>query len=211
MSDFDSWLVNGPSDASCTWVLAHGAGAGMDTEFMDFFATGIAERGVRVVRFEFAYMCQRRETGKRRPPSATKALLAEWNRVIDQVRQRGWSQPRLAIGGKSMGGRLASWVADEERVDALVCLGFPFHAPGKSQPERFERLRQVRTPTLIVQGTRDPLGNQSEVEQGELPAGIRLAWLEDGNHDFVPRKQSGRTTLENWESGLTSVAEFLLA
>src|SRR4051812_32124678 len=105
-----------------TIVLAHGAGVGMDTPFMNFFAEGLAKNGYRVARFEFPYMAARRIDGTRKPPDREPTLRETWLNVIGKLRSK-----RLVIGGKSMGGRIASLVADEAKVAGLICLGYPFH------------------------------------------------------------------------------------
>lgn len=127
-----TYLHDGPENADIVLAFAHGAGAGMDSPFMQAVAEGLGRAGVHVVRFEFPYMATRRQTGTRRPPDREPALRACWARVIEDIRagKTRAGKPRLfAIGGKSMGGRMASLVADEHRIDALVCLGYPFHAP----------------------------------------------------------------------------------
>src|SRR5262249_24203016 len=95
--------------------------------------------------------------------------------------------------GKSMGGRIASLIADEAVSQGLVCLGYPFHPPGRPQNLRVEHLRHLRTPALIVQGTRDSLGSREEAGGYELSPRIRIAWIDDGDHSFKPTKRSGRT------------------
>ncbi len=182
--------------------------AGMETPFMEYFAGHIADTGMRVIRFEFPYMQQQRLHGRRRPPNSTRVLLDTWRQVIDDVRQDGWGGGKLAIGGKSMGGRLASMIADDVSADALICLGFPFQAPGKSQPERLQSLQQITTPTLIIQGTRDPFGDRAAVASFRLAPSVEVCWLEDGNHDFVPRKSSGRTTQQNWQEAVARIVSF---
>ncbi len=196
-------LINGPRRADCTIVLAHGAGAAMDTEFMDAFANGLAVRGLRVVRFEFPYMVQRRKTGKRRPPDREPILRETWLKVIDSV-----PADRLIIGGKSMGGRIASLIADEANVVGLVCLGYPFHPTGKPDKLRVEHLKSIETPTLIAQGERDPFGNIDEVSGYTLSPNIQIHWLTDGEHSFKPRKASGRTAEENWQDAVDAVSTF---
>jgi uncharacterized protein len=196
-------LIDGPRRAPTTIVLAHGAGAGMDTEFMNAFAEGLAGHDIRVVRFEFPYMATRRETGKSRPPDREPVLRETWLRVIEAVRAE-----RLFIGGKSMGGRIASLIADEAQVAGLVCLGYPFHPTGKPDRLRIEHLQTLKTPTLILQGERDPFGNRQEVEAYRLSKQVRLHWLADGDHSFKPRKASGRTQEENWREGIEAIIAF---
>ena len=197
-------LVDGPQDASTTLALAHGAGAGMDTPFMNAFATALAGRGFRVVRFEFPYMVSFRKTGARKPPDREPVLRATWLEVVETVGRKG-----LIIGGKSMGGRIASLVADEAGVAGLVCLGYPFHPVGVPERLRVKHLASIVSPTLICQGTRDPLGSRQEVSSYPLSSSIQIHWLEDGDHDFKPRKASGRTQQQNWEEAIATVASFL--
>jgi predicted alpha/beta-hydrolase family hydrolase len=201
------WLTDGPQNAECTLILAHGAGAGMDTEFMTTFAESLAAEGIRVLRFEFGYMAKKREDGRRRGPSGSKKLLLEWKEALEEADVSG----RVVIGGKSMGGRLASMLAAEEPalVAGLVCLGYPFHPPGKPEKLRTEHLAELGTPTLIVQGDRDPFGTREEVEGYTLSDSIALHWLGDGEHSFKPRKKSGRTLEQNWQEGVEAIRTFL--
>src|ERR1700675_4918447 len=155
----DSLLVNGSRDARITLVLAHGAGAAMDSRFMNIVAEAIGGAEVRVVRFEFPYMAARRTSGKRGAPDREPVLLDSWRRVIAKLGDAA----TIVIGGKSMGGRIASLVADEAGVSGLVCLGYPFHPVGKPDKLRVEHLRTIKTPTLILQGERDPFGSREEV------------------------------------------------
>lgn len=197
-------IVDEPRNPKRTIILAHGAGAGMRTEFMEFFAHGLAENGYRVIRFEFPYMTLQQRLGRRRPPDREPVLRDTWCEVIRQ-----FAPDRAVIGGKSMGGRIATLVADEMSIAATVCLGYPFHPSGKPDRLRIDHLRTLRTPTLIVQGERDPLGNRSEVESLNLSPAIQIHWLADGDHGFKPRKASGRTVAENWREAIETVARFV--
>ncbi|MEA2691356.1 MAG: uncharacterized protein QOJ16_743 [Acidobacteriota bacterium] len=197
-------LADGPEDSAHTVVLAHGAGAPMDSPFMNTLAAGLAARGIRVVRFEFPYMHARRE-GQRRPPDREPVLRKAWHQVIGEL----GGGANLVIGGKSLGGRIASYVADEARVKGLVCLGYPFHPPGDKQKLRTAHLATLQTPTLIVQGTRDDFGTPAQVSGYDLSPAIRLVWLEDGDHSWKPRKASGRTEAGNLAEGVEAVAEFV--
>ena len=165
-----TFLIDGGNNAARTVVLAHGAGAPMDTPFMDAFAQGLAGAGLRVVRFEFSYMRARRIEGKRKGPDRAPKLLDAWRSVIAELGDPG----TLVIGGKSMGGRIASMVADEAGVKGVACLGYPFHPAGKPERTRTAHLEAMRTPTLIVQGTRDSLGKPEEVAGYFLSQAIRL-------------------------------------
>lgn len=197
--------VDGPPAARSV-VLAHGAGAPMDSPFMESMALGLADRGQRVVRFEFPYMRRRRESGNRRPPDRAAVLLEQWRRVIREVGDAS----RLVIGGKSMGGRMASMIADEVGAAGLVCLGYPFYPTGKPDRLRVEHLKELETSTLIVQGSRDALGSRDEVEGYPLSSAIRVVFLEDGDHSFKPRIRSGRTEAQNLDEAIEAVADFVI-
>jgi predicted alpha/beta-hydrolase family hydrolase len=196
--------MDGPDRASRIITLAHGAGGGMDSSFMSFFAKELAGRGFQVARFEFPYMAVYRKTGEKRPPDRQDVLTATWKRAVEILEAKG-----LVIGGKSMGGRIASLIADEARVSGLICLGYPFHPVGKPTQLRVEHLRTIKTPTLIVQGERDPFGNREEVRGYKLSSSIRLQWMPDGDHSFKPRKASGRTEQQNWLSALDEIEAFV--
>jgi uncharacterized protein len=198
-------LFNGPKTAAITLVLAHGAGSPMDSPFMETIAEGIARTGVRVARFEFPYMLRRRETGSGGAPDRGPALMQSWRDTISELGDAG----RLVIGGKSLGGRIASMIADETGVRGLVCLGYPFHPPGKPEQTRTGDLERLRTPALILQGDRDPFGRPEEVSKYELSRAIRVEWLEDGDHSFKPRVRSGRTEAENLAQAIAHMTEFM--
>ncbi len=198
-------IIDGPPDADMTVALAHGAGAGCDTPFMNIVAAGLAERGVRVARFEFDYMVKSRRDGKRRPPDRLDRLMACWREVVAEH-----GDGRLVVAGKSMGGRIASMIADDVGASGLVCLGYPFHPPRKPDQLRIDHLGAIQTPTLILQGERDALGAKDEVEGYPLAGSIRVVWLTDGDHGFRPRKSSGRTETENLEDAIAAMATFVL-
>ena len=198
-------LFDGAQDADYIICLAHGAGAPMDSTFMQATAEGLAKKGLRVARFEFPYMAERRLTQIKKPPNRTPVLLETWNKVIAEI----GIPSRLVIGGKSLGGRMASMVADETGVAGLVCLGYPFHSPGKlASPDRLGHLGSIKTPTLICQGTRDPFGMPEEVSGYNLSSKILVHWLADGDHSFKPRKKSGRTAEQNLEEALDAILKF---
>lgn len=205
---FEGWLCNRPTGESrATLILAHGAGAPMDSEFMQYMAQHLAARGITVVRFEFAYMATRRLDGKKRPPNPQAQLLEQWRELYRQVRQQV-SGP-LAIGGKSMGGRMASLLADELNAAALVCLGYPFYPAGKPEKPRVAHLAQLRTPALIIQGERDALGNRQAVAGYTLSDSIKLRWLTAGDHDLNPLKSSGLSHQQHLLSAADAIAAFL--
>jgi len=182
------FLFDGPETDDVTILLAHGAGAAMDSTAMTMATAALASVGIRVVRFEFGYMAARRTSGARKPPPKAERLMDEYRTAIRELGAAG----KLVIGGKSMGGRVASMIADEEhaagRIAGLVCLGYPFHPPGKPESLRTAHLENLATPTLICQGTRDLFGTKEEVVAYSLSPRIEILWLEDGDHDLRPRK-----------------------
>jgi uncharacterized protein len=188
------FLSDGPDDARRTLILAHGAGGGMKTPFLAAIARGLGERGIRVVRFEFPYM----EAG-RKAPDREPVLLEAWR---EAVRQTG-DAAELAIGGKSMGGRMASMVADELGVRRLLCLGYPFHPPGNREKLRTKHLEELRTKTLIIQGTRDQFGTREDVEGYKLSKAIQVEWLDGADHSYRPREK------ENISQAIELAASFL--
>jgi uncharacterized protein len=198
-------LIDGAKNAAATVVLAHGAGAMMDSPFMNKIAEGLTKDRVRVVRFEFPYMRARREGGRRGAPDREAVLLDAWREMVMRLGGGG----RLVIGGKSMGGRIASMVADEVGARGLVCLGYPFHPPGRPVGMRTKHLETLRTPALIVQGTRDQFGQREEVAGYKLSSRIRITWIEDGDHSFKPRARSGRTEAQNLAEAIAAVSEFV--
>jgi predicted alpha/beta-hydrolase family hydrolase len=183
-----TFLFDGPEQAKHTILLAHGAGAPMDSPSLTATAKALAGSGFRVARFEFDYMARQRTEAARKPPPRAEKLNPEYIAAIDALDAR---RP-LIIVGKSMGGRVASMVADDlfaaGRVGGLLCLGYPFHPPTRPEQLRTKHLVNLKTPTLIVQGTRDEFGTREDVSAYMLSPAIEFLWLEDGNHDLKPRK-----------------------
>ena len=200
-------LSDGPVSGDVL-LLAHGAGAPMDSGFMTTMAGLLAGHGIRVVRFEFAYMAARRSGEGRKPPSRMPQLLDEFRQVIIALRCS-----RLFIGGKSMGGRAATMLAATpgmpQEVAGLVCLGYPFHPPGKPEKLRTAHLADIVLPGLIVQGERDPFGTREEVPGYDLPVNLAFHWCPAGNHDLEPPKRSGHTAEENWRDAAGAIAAFM--
>ena len=192
--------LSGPDSATVV-LLAHGAGAGHDSPFMQAMAAGLAERGCRVGLFDFPYMQQARLEGRRRPPSRMPKLIESWQEVVQMACRQGTS--RLVIGGKSMGGRVASMIYEQLPVAVgLVCLGYPFHPPGKPDHLRVEHLQQIKKPVLLIQGERDRLGDREEVKSYQLPSHFQVEWLVDGDHSFKPRKASGQTHRQHLQQAI---------
>jgi uncharacterized protein len=180
----------------------------MDSPFLQTIAKGIGAAGFRVARFEFPYMRARREKGKRRPPDGGPVLAESWREAICALSEED-GPGALVIGGKSMGGRIASMVADETGVGGLVCLGYPFHPPGKPDKLRVAHLEKLRTHALIVQGERDTFGTRDEVARYPLSREISVVFLPDGDHSFKPRASSGRSEKDNLSEAIAHVTAFL--
>lgn len=205
------FLFDGPEEAAATLLLAHGAGAPMDSASMTAAAKALAEQGLRIARFEFGYMAARRSGDGRKPPPKAEKLMPEYRAAVYEL---GRTNGPLIIGGKSMGGRVASMIADElfaaGRIAGLACLGYPFHPPGKPEQLRTAHLEGLRTPALIIQGTRDEFGTRDEVAHYELSSQIGLIWLEDGDHDLKPRKTiSGYSAADHLRTMASEVARWI--
>ncbi len=203
-------LCDGPDNGPAL-ILAHGAGAPMDSPFMAHLARGLGEAGWRVVRFEFPYMARRRAEGGKRPPDRAPVLLETFDEVVARY---GGARP--VVAGKSMGGRMATVLAAQRAAAgqpprAVVVYGYPFHPAGRPErlPERLSPLQDVPVPTLICQGERDSLGNRETVTAQTLPAAVQVRWLPDGDHSLKPRVKSGHTEAENLNAAVAATQEFL--
>jgi uncharacterized protein len=196
-------VADGPSDAAVL-VLGHGAGAGLDSPFMAHMAAGIAARGFRVVRFNFPYI----EAG-RRSPDRGPVLEETFRGVVDEVRS---GAPKVFVGGKSLGGRVASLVvADGLAVDGLVFFGYPLHPPGKPDRLRVDHWSRIGAPALFIEGSRDPFCplDTLERELGVFGAPTALEVIEDGDHSYKVRASSGRTTADAWDEAVDAAARWM--
>lgn len=196
--------------ATATLLLAHGAGAAMDSPFMNRFAKVATLEGIAVARFEFPYMAARRATGKKRPPPRADKLIDAFQSAIAEVLEQ--VDGPLLIGGKSMGGRVAAMTAGDPalnaRVSGVVCLGYPFHPDGKPDDLRLVPLQETTLPCLIAQGERDPFGNQTEIAGYDVPDSVEIIYLEDGSHDLAPRGKSPATWDGNMQQTAAAVKGF---
>ena len=179
-----------------TLVLGHGAGAPQTSDFMVTFARAFARRGLTTVTFNFPYM-----EARRRMPDRAPVLEAAFRAVIDAVRARpDWGRDRLVIGGKSMGGRMASHVAAAglDRLGGCVFLGYPLHPPGRPEQLRAAHLARVREPMLFVQGTRDAFARWDLLERliERLGPAATLHRVDDGDHSFRVPKRTGRSAAD---------------
>ena len=208
-------MFDGPENATHSFIFAHGAGAGMEHEFMCSISQQLAQKNIRVLRFEFPYMQKRREQGTKTPPNRQPQLVASYKDVVEQAQLPG----KLVIGGKSMGGRIASLLIHEEaslaqNISGLICLGFPFYAPKKTREASLslgENLHHTSTQTLILQGERDHFGKREELQAMPFTEAVEVAFLADGDHSFKPRVKSGYTLPQNMDKTVELMAEFILS
>ncbi len=165
--------VHPAKDARATYVLAHGAGAGQSSEWIVRYAKALAKRGVRVVTFDFP--------GSRKNPP----LIEAYRRVVADVLARFPHEP-LSLGGKSMGGRIASMIVAEYTlpVRSLVFFGYPLHPPKKPETRRDAHLPDVKAPMFFISGTRDPFGSATEMRELTRKLGAKLMLVEGGDHSL---------------------------
>ena len=201
-------IREGAHDAPVRILLAHGAGAGMEHDFLARLSALLAGPDIEVVRFNFPYMSKRVLDGKRRPPDRQPVLLAHWRQVV-----KDFAQPRLFLAGKSMGGRMAAELyqdgGDEMDAAGLIVLGYPFHPPAKPDAWRGEVLKQITTPTLLLQGERDTFGSRAELADFPFSPAVSVHWLTDGDHGFKPRKASGLGEQDNLREAAERIRAFV--
>ncbi|MDM7958270.1 MAG: alpha/beta hydrolase [Synechococcus sp. WH 8007] len=202
-------LINGPETATSTLLLAHGAGAPMDSDWMESVAGGLGACGIRVVRFEFPYMQRSRELGRRCGPDRLPKLLDAYREEVMRE-QRLDGVANVFIGGKSLGGRVASLLIDAlDDVQGCLCLGYPFHPPGKPESLRTDHLESMHSPCLILQGERDSFGRREEVERYSLAPSVELTWLASGDHSFKPTKASALSEADNLNTAIDHCQRFI--
>ncbi|SDZ91787.1 alpha/beta family hydrolase [Alkalimonas amylolytica] len=182
-------LIERPAKPVARLLLAHGAGAGMQSDFMQWLSTALVVENIEVWRFNFPYMQQQVAEQKKRPPNPMPKLQQAF---LQQLQQCPQDLP-LYIGGKSMGGRVASMLAVDASlpIAGVLTYGYPFHAPGKQQ-YRTGHFAELTKPLLILQGERDTFGTKDELADQHWP-GVSMHWLTDGDHSLKPRKKSGFT------------------
>ena len=178
-------------DPSTSLIIAHGAGGPMHSPFIRYFHTELAKRGFIAVKFNFPYM----EAG-RKVPDRRDVLEGSYRTIIEQVRSHMGNGSRMFIGGKSMGGRIASQVAaaDGIEVDGLFFLGYPLHPPGRVDQLRDQHLYKIKKPMLFLSGTRDNFAGKDLLENvtHKIGPNAQLHWIEGGDHSFkTPGAKSG--------------------
>ncbi|GAA0858257.1 alpha/beta family hydrolase [Aliiglaciecola litoralis] len=198
-------IIDCPDSPFAQLILAHGAGADKHSEFMNTMASLLCKRGVKVIRFDFPYMLAAREKQKRQPPNRMPILIDDF---IDRVNDADTSLP-LFVGGKSMGGRVATMLPLEKQGKGVICLGYPFHPPRKPEKHRTEHLLVSEIATLIVQGERDTFGNRERIAQYALSNAIEVKFLIAADHSFVPLKSSGLTLEQHMDAAANHIVEFM--
>ncbi|MBE1301636.1 MAG: alpha/beta hydrolase [Alteromonadaceae bacterium] len=188
-----------------TLLFAHGAGADKSSEFMQLTAGLFREHQVDCRLFNFDYMDKAAELGTRRPPDRMPKLT---ERFVNEIAHIDSTIP-LFIGGKSMGGRVASMLVEETDALGGVCFGYPFHPPGKPDKLRTEHLESLGKPLFIAQGDRDPFGKREEVESYCLSSLVNVCFIENGEHSFKTRKSDQNTTEQNMQAAVKSSVEFI--
>ncbi len=169
-----------PDDPTCM-VIAHGAGGPMYSPFISHFHTELAKKGFLTVKFNFPYMEARKKV-----PDKRDILEASYRRILEEVRSSKYKPSRMFIGGKSMGGRIASMiVAEGEDVNGLFFLGYPLHPPGRQDRLRDEHLYKITKPMLFVSGTRDAFADYDLLAKvtAKLPT-AKVHWVEGGDHSL---------------------------
>ncbi|MCC2616011.1 alpha/beta hydrolase [Aestuariibacter halophilus] len=204
-----NYLVNNAAEPVANFVFAHGAGAGMEHEFLHTMAKALAGRGINVLRFDFPYMAEAKQQNRRRPPNPAKVLLAHFEQVLADLGEQLDAKLPLFIGGKSMGGRMASILLPDCQARGGICFGYPFHPPGKPEKLRTEHLQDMAKPLLIVQGERDTFGHQQEIASYGLSKQVNTRFLPDGDHSFKPRKASGHTQAQHIDTAAEWTATFI--
>ncbi|MBY6063242.1 alpha/beta hydrolase [Pseudidiomarina sediminum] len=192
-------------DGAVRIIFAHGAGAGLQSDFMQFMALGLALHDIDVVRFNFPYWQKFMDTGVRRPPNPMPQLEHSLQTVISQFDD---GKP-LFLMGKSMGARVAFRVADAAGARGAIGLGFPFHPLGKPDKLRLHDLPNHCQQNLIIQGERDGFGKPPEVASYDLPENLTVHWLAHGDHSFEPTKRSGLERRTLWQQAIDRVVAFI--
>jgi uncharacterized protein len=211
-------LKLGPEDSEVIVIMAHGAGAGNNSEFMTYHAKSMADQGYLVLSFNFDYMQTMIETGKRRPPERQAKLESTYIAHITEAVRDYPNCKKIVLVGKSMGGKIASFISTQQslqknvlNISAVIALGYPFYPVNKKEklPERTNHFVDICIPFLVIQGERDALGSRDFIESITLANVPKLKWLIDGDHSFTPRKSSGLTEQDNWQQSIKIMCDFI--
>lgn len=202
-----SWIENLVAEPKALVVFAHGAGADKSHEFMETVSKALNLQNINVLRFNFSYMDVRIAEGNRRPPDRMPKLLTCFEKIIAAL---DTSLPTF-LAGKSMGGRVAATLVSDKNINikGVMCLGYPFHPQKKPEKLRLEPLQSAQKPILILQGTRDALGNEEEIAGYELSKYCHCVFFADGDHNLKPRVKSGFTHEQHISSAVNKMVMFM--
>jgi len=198
-------------NAKALVIFAHGAGADMNHSYLDELVALMNAQQLSVLRFNFPYMDKRQLDGKRRPPDRMPALVSCYQSVIESVD----TKLPIFIAGKSMGGRVAATLAGDnalmnaQQVRGVICLGYPFHPIKKPDKLRLAPLQETQLPVLVLQGQRDALGSESEINDYEISSHCQLHYFTDGDHDLKPRVKSGYNLKQHQVAAVNKMRSFI--
>ncbi len=198
------FITEGKESSPDTIILAHSSGAPMNSEFMNYFSKNLSKLGFFCVRFQFPYMTKQIIEGKKSFPDKFDVLKKSWLIAINHVNKKD-----VIIGGKSMGGRIATLIANEVKPKGVIVLGYPFFNSRGTNENRLKHLENINTPTLICQGENDNLGKRCEVEKLHLSKKINIHWIESANHSLIPPKRTGKTMNQCWDRCIVSIKYFI--
>ncbi|WP_143869668.1 alpha/beta family hydrolase [Catenovulum sediminis] len=196
-------------------ILAHGAGAGSDSDFMQQVCNKITKHqqevhalSIKVILFDFPYMQTIKESGKKRPPDRMPTLVDAYLAQIDKVP----ADAKLFVGGKSMGSRVAlnAYLQSKRPIDGFIALGYPFHPPGKPEKHRIDLLNQCDLPGLIIQGERDTFGNRDQVGKFTVQDNYEIRWIEKADHSLKPLKSTGLDSDDTLNEASEYIKEFVI-
>ena len=185
---FNNILINGPKKAKNILLLAHGAGAPMDSMFMNTISDGLNKNGIITIRFEFPYMSKKR-SGKNTFPDKFDMLCEFYNKIYFKIKKTN-PDKNIWLGGKSMGGRVSSEISRSLDIKGVIVFGYPFHPINKLDKIRLESLQLSGPPILIIQGTRDKFGTIAEVKKYKIHKNNTICWIKDGDHSYNTLKKS---------------------
>lgn len=206
-----SHIINQADNPQALVIFAHGAGADMSHEYLEAITQLMNEQHISVLRFNFPYMDKRKEDGKRRPPDRMPTLIECYQSVIMSLE----TPLPIFIGGKSMGGRVAATLASDKtlmmshNIKGVICLGYPFHPIKKPEKLRLAPLQTTQLPILILQGQRDALGNEAEINEYEISSLCQLHIFADGDHDLKPRVKSGYNLQQHQSTAINKMRSFI--
>jgi hypothetical protein len=204
---FDNILINGPKEAKNILLFAHGAGASMDSKFMNTISNGLNKNGIMTVRFEFPYMLKRR-LGKNSFPDKVTVLCDFYKDLYFKIKKDNLDR-NIWLGGKSMGGRVSTIISKSLPVSGVVVFGYPFHPINKIDQLRLESLQLSGPPILIIQGTRDKFGNIDQVKGYKICNNNTIFWLEGGDHSYHTLKKYHISTEDNIIKAYNKASSFI--